>query len=194
MPARDALEPLLALVGWDKVERANGAVRLPLKGMEIDFGGFGKEYAADLAATVLVENGITSGYVNLGGDIRAVGPDLDGKPWMIGIQNPRQKGAIVAKVGISKGAITTSGDAEKYIEVGGRRYCHILNPKTGMSVNYWASATIQAPTALLAGALSTIAMLKEAAAIDAFKNSIAPYLFIDLNGRLFSNQSLEAQA
>ncbi len=190
LPSQETLDPLLALVGWDKVDRSERAIRLTKKGMEIDFGGFGKEYAADRAAKVLSDYGITSGYVNLGGDICAVGPDPDGAPWLIGVGNPREKGAIVATMPVVRGALATSGDSEKYIEVDGRIYCHILNPKTGMPVNHWASATVRAPTAIMAGALTTIAMLKESSAIEFFKNSVTPFLFIDLNGQFFSNQSL----
>lgn len=193
LPTQDQLEPLLALVGWDKVERNGNAVRLTAEGMQLDFGGFGKEYAADRAVQVLKDHGITSGYVNLGGDVCAVGPDPDGKPWLIGVANPRLKGAIIATMPVAHGALATSGDSQKYIEVGGRHYCHILNPKTGMPVHCWAQTTVRAPTAIMAGAISTIAMLKESAAIDFLANANTPYLFVDLKGQFYSNQHL-AQA
>jgi FAD:protein FMN transferase len=194
LPSDETLAPLLALVGWDKVERTKSSVRLSQAGMEIDFGGFGKEYASDRAVQVLKDLGISSGYVNLGGDICAVGPDPDGNPWLIGVGNARQKGAIVATIPVSTGAIATSGDGEKYIEVDGRIYCHILNPKTGMPVNCWAQTTVRAPTAILAGAISTIAMLKEEAAIDFLANANTPYLFVDLSGQFYSNQQLSKAA
>jgi FAD:protein FMN transferase len=194
LPSQHTLEALLALVGWDKVERQNGAVRLTQKGMEIDFGGFGKEYASDRAVKILEQHGITSGYVNLGGDICAVGPDPDGKPWLIAVSNPRQTGAIIATMPVSRGALATSGDYVKYFVLDGRNYSHILNPKTGMPVNYWAQTTVRAPTAILAGAISTIAMLKEAAAIDFLANANTPYLLVDLSGQFYSNQQLSKAA
>ena len=194
LPRRETLSPLLELVGWEMVERTAMSVRLTKSGMEIDFGGFGKEYASDRAVQVLKDHGITSGYVNLGGDICAVGPDPDGKPWLIGVGNPRVKGAIIATIPVSAGAIATSGDGEKYLEVDGRIYCHVLNPKTGMPVNYWASTTVRAPTAIMAGAISTIAMLKEASAIDFLANANTPYLFVDLSGQFYSNQLLSKAA
>jgi FAD:protein FMN transferase len=193
LPTQDQLEPLLALVGWDKVERRGNAVRLTEKGMQLDFGGFGKEYAADRAVKVLKDHGVTSGYANLGGDICAVGPNPDGQPWLIGVSNPRVKGAIIATMPVARGALTTSGDYVNYFELGGRIYSHILNPKTGMPVNYWAQTTVRAPTALMAGALSTIAMLKESAATDFLAGALTPYLVVGLNGQIFSNQTL-AQA
>jgi FAD:protein FMN transferase len=193
LPTEETLAPLLALVGWDKVERQGNTARLTENGMQLDFGGFGKEYAADCAVQVLKDHGITSGYVNLGGDICAVGPDPDGNPWLIGVSNPRVKGEIIATMPVARGALATSGDYVKYFELGGRIYSHILNPKTGMPVNYWVQTTVRAPTAIMAGALSTIAMLKEAAAIDFLANALTPYLFVGLDGQIFSNQQL-AQA
>jgi FAD:protein FMN transferase len=193
LPTQEALNSLLALVGWDKVERKGDSVRLTEKGMQLDFGGFGKEYAADRAVQVLKDHGVTSGYVNLGGDICAVGPDSDGKPWLIGVSNPRVHGAIIATMPVARGALATSGDYVKYFELGDRIYSHILNPKTGMPVNCWAQTTVRAPTAIMAGALSTIAMLKEAAAIDFLANALTPYLFVGQDAQIFSNQQL-AQA
>src|SRR4051812_32140551 len=94
-PGADELAPLLALIGWDRVERAPGRIRLPLAGMEIDFGGFGKEYAADRAAVLLAGQ---AGYVNLGGDLRVVGAGADGTAWQIGIQDPRAAHALIATI------------------------------------------------------------------------------------------------
>ena len=84
IPGPAELSPLLDKVGWEKVEFNDRVIRLPLQGMEIDFGGIGKEYAADRAALILTRNGITSGYVNLGGDIHVVGPQVNGLPWRFG--------------------------------------------------------------------------------------------------------------
>lgn len=190
VPSHETLDPLLALIGWDKVQRRGTGIRLPMAGMEIDFGGFGKEYAADCAAKVILDSGVHSGYVNFGGDICAIGPDADGQPWLIGVGDPRKKGAIIATLPVTKGGLATSSNSEKYIEVDGQIYCHILNAKTGMPVSYWSSATVRAPTALAAGAISTIAMLKEAAAAEFLKDTVAPYLFVDLNGQYVSNQPL----
>jgi thiamine biosynthesis lipoprotein len=124
LPEAGQLASLCALIGWSRVERAPGRIRLPQAGMEIDFGGFGKEYAADRAAALL---GSRCGYVNLGGDLRVMGPQLDGSPWQIGIQHPRKDGEVVATIAIASGALATSGDYERYFELDGRRYCHLLD-------------------------------------------------------------------
>ncbi|MEQ1715765.1 MAG: FAD:protein FMN transferase [Hyphomicrobium sp.] len=187
IPSASALEAVLALIGWNKLQRSSDGVTLMLPGMEIDFGGFGKEYASDCAAAVLARHGITNGYVNLAGDIAAVGPQADGTPWLIGVQDPRKPGAVVATIPLSRGGLATSGDSEKYFEAEGRRYCHILNPTTGQPVHCWSSVSVLAATALQAGTLTTIAMLKEDHAEEFLRNSKRPYLLVNLAGRTFSN-------
>ncbi|MFZ6770116.1 FAD:protein FMN transferase [Undibacterium sp. Di26W] len=184
VPAAADLEALCALIGWDKVERGADHIRLPQAGMEIDFGGFGKEYAADRAAALLLERGATHGYVNLGGDIRVLGPKPDGQAWIMGIQDPRQQEKIVASIPVPEGALATSGDYERYIEVAGQRYCHILNPRTGMPVQYWRSISVRAPLASLAGSCTTIAMLKEAQGLAYLRAAGVAYLAIDQQGEM----------
>ena len=85
LPSPEQLARLQDLIGWEKIERAGNRIQLPMPGMEIDFGGFGKEYAVDRAVTILAEAGLRHGFVNLGGDIRAMGPQADGQPWIVGI-------------------------------------------------------------------------------------------------------------
>jgi thiamine biosynthesis lipoprotein ApbE len=160
VPQPEQLHSVLPLIGWSQVEWNGQTIRLPRAGMEIDFGGFGKEYAADRAMAVLHATGQRHGYVNLGGDIRVLGPRADGSAWRFGIQHPRQPEATIASVELAEGALATSGDYERYFEQGGRRYCHILDPHTGQPVSHWAGVSVTAPACVAAGALSTIAMLK----------------------------------
>jgi len=188
IPDAADLEPLLALVGWHGVERSSRGVRLPRSGMEIDFGGIGKEYAADRAASRLAGLGIRHGYVNLGGDIAVVGPQPDGAPWPMGVQNPRRRGEVLAHIPMSYGGLATSGDGEKFFEVGGKRYCHILNPKTGYPVHHWASVSVRTDSALSAGALSTIAMLKERDGLAFLRGQPCAYFVVDIGGRIHANQ------
>jgi thiamine biosynthesis lipoprotein len=147
IPTAEQLRPLLALIGWSGVQWQTGSshIALPRAGMEIDFGGFGKEYAADRAGAILAEQGVQHGYVNLGGDMRIVGPQPDGSPWVIGIQDPRRHDTTVAAIPIESGALTTSGDYERYFDLDGRRYCHILNPHTGMPVETWWRPAVTRP-------------------------------------------------
>lgn len=185
LPEAATLSPLLGLIGWQGVERKGNVVRLPIGGMELDFGGFGKEYAADRAATLLYSQGVRHGYVNLAGDIRVVGPKPDGGPWMIGIQDPRHKGSIIASIPLSAGALATSGDYERYFDLDGHRYCHILHPRTGYPVTFWRSVTVVAPLAITAGSCTTIAMLKEADALSFLDDSGMGYLMVDHSGKIY---------
>ena len=126
--------------------------------LELDLGGIVKEYAADCAARVLSDAGIEHALVNLGGDVRAVGPRADGAPWRIGVRHPRRPDGLVATVSISEGALATSGDYERCIEVEGVRYGHVLDPRTGWPVRHLASVTVlPALLALRRGARLNIA-------------------------------------
>jgi len=155
---------------------------LPDAGMEIDFGGFGKEYAADRAAALLERDGAASGIVNLGGDLRVLGPRPDGSAWSIGIQHPRAPGSTIASIRLARGALATSGDYERFFEVDGKRYCHILNPATGWPVQGWQSISVVAPLCVAAGAMSTIALLHEDAAPAFLAGQQVAWLAVDRDG------------
>src|SRR5262245_15591970 len=113
VPSQRDLDALLPLVGWPLVEWRAPALRLPFAGMELDFGGIGKEYAADRAAELLRGAGVRHGFVNLGGDIRGVGAAPDGTPWRIGIQHPRKPDELLGSIELAEAAIATSGDYER---------------------------------------------------------------------------------
>lgn len=183
-PSPQAIAATLPLIGWDKIEWDGSHIRLAHAGMEIDFGGIGKEYAVDRATAILQTCGITSGVVNLGGDVRVLGPHPDGSPWHIHISHPRQPGAILTTIDLAQGALTTSGDYQRFFDFDGKRYCHILNPHTGQPVAYWQSATIIAPLCLDAGSLSTMAMLLESTALSFLAERQASFLLIDQQGKV----------
>jgi thiamine biosynthesis lipoprotein len=164
LPSPAEIEAAIALIAWPSVEWDAHSIRLPRAGMEIDFGGIGKEYAADRVATICFEHGVRHGLVNLGGDVRAIGPQADGTPWRVGIRHPRLNDAAIAGFDLSAGGLATSGDYERYFEIGGERYCHILNPKTGMPVTHWQSISVASPLCVVAGSCATIAMLLEGGA------------------------------
>ena len=186
LPEATALAALRARIGWQKVDWQPAARRIALTepGMELDFGGFGKEYAADRAAAVLQAGGITSGYVNLGGDLRVLGPRPDGRGWTLGIQHPRDDRRTLAGVEVKSGALATSGDYERYMDIAGRRYCHILDPRTGWPVQHWQSVSVIAPVCLAAGALSTVAMLKGPEAPAFLTAQQVPWLAVDAGGEI----------
>ena len=181
-PSAAALAEVLPLIDWPSVQRDGRSVRLPQAGMELDFGGFGKEYAADRAGTLLQTRGVQHGYVNLAGDMRVIGPRPDGTPWRMGIQHPRDANALIAHLPVAQGGLATSGDYERYFEHGGQRYCHVLNPHTGMPVNFWQSVSVLAPLAVMAGTCSTIAMLMQAQALEFLDAAGVSYLAIDALG------------
>ncbi len=160
LPDQSEIEKTRQLVGWNKVEWSSTHIRLPLAGMQIDFGGFVKEYAVDAVARLCRELGIEHGMVDLGGDIHIIGPHPDGQPWQVGIRNPRDPEKAIVSIGLLSGGLASSGDYERYMLVDGQRYCHILNPGTGWPVQGLASVSVAAPLCLLAGTASTVAMLK----------------------------------
>jgi thiamine biosynthesis lipoprotein len=189
LPQGDAIDALMPLVGWSKVVWRGARIELPLHGMELDFGGFGKEYAADRAASVLQERGVNHGLVNLGGDIRVIGPRPDGQAWQLGIQHPRERDRLLAEVPLATGALATSGDYERYFELDGARYCHVLDPRTGWPVTAWRSVSVVAPACLAAGALTTVAMLKGTDALPYLTAQNVGYLAVDGEGRLHQREA-----
>jgi thiamine biosynthesis lipoprotein len=184
LPSATTLEGLCALVGWSDVERDGQQIRLPRRGMEIDFGGFGKEYATDRAAQVLRQQGVEHGYTNLAGDMRFMGPKPSGEPWMIGIQDPRVRERVAATLPMRQGGLATSGDYERYFELDGKRYCHVLNPFTGEPVRYWQTVSVTAPMAVMAGCCSTIAMLMQEQGLAFLESSGFDFFAINHQGHV----------
>lgn len=160
LPEQSELDALLPRVGMDKVHWGRPWLTFDAPGMELDFGGMAKEYAADQATAVCAASGIAHGLVELGGDISVIGPHPDSSPWLIGIRHPRQPGETAAMVEISRGGIASSGDYERFVVVDGQRYCHLLNPHSGWPVRGLSLASVVAEQCLVAGSIATIAMLK----------------------------------
>jgi len=148
------------LVGWPKVQRQPGKVFLPQPGMALDFGGFGKEYAVDLVSLIGVDHGLTDLLVDFGHDLRATGAPPGKAAWHIGLEDPKNPGKTWASVGLTGRSIASSGDYLRSFTVGGRRYGHIIDPRTGYPVaNGCTQATVIAGTCLQAGMLSTAAFV-----------------------------------
>lgn len=161
LPEPGRIEPLLDKVGWHRLHWARPLLEFPVAGMEIDFGGVVKEYAVDRAVTICLEAGAKHGLINLGGDIKILGPRPDGEKWRVGIRNPGTRGKSVKTLLLDRGAVASSGDYERCIDLNGIRYGHILNPKTGWPVRKMASVTVIGEICLVAGSAATIGMLKE---------------------------------
>ncbi|NDD12036.1 MAG: FAD:protein FMN transferase [Betaproteobacteria bacterium] len=186
---RERAAALKHLIGFDRIEFDGTRVRLSTKGVEIDFGGFGKEYATDLALTKLLHEGLEHGYLNLAGDFRFAGPRPDGSPWQIGIQHPRDPHGLLAVLPIMRGGLASSGDYERYIELEGLRYCHILSPHTGWPVEGWQSVSVVASSCLEAGFHTTMTMLKQGDGRQYLRNLGLPYLARDAFGILYQQKS-----
>jgi len=182
LPDPAQIRELLAKVGWHKLRWKTPVLEFMMPGMEIDFGGIVKEYAVDRAAALCLGAGVLHGVINLGGDIKVIGPRADGSPWRIGIRHPRHKEDIIQTILLHEGALASSGDYERCIMVDGVRYGHILNPKTGWPVRHLAAVSVAADFCVVAGSASTIAMLKEDNG-PAWLNSLGlPHLWVDLQG------------
>ena len=161
LPAPAEIAAALRLVGWSKVQRAPGKVHLPEAGMALDFGGFGKEYAVDVVAQIALDHGIANALVDFGHDLRALGAPPGRPAWHIGLEDPDRPGSTFASVGLgdSRG-IASSGDYVRCFKLDGRRYGHIIDPRTGWPVaNGCTQATVIAGTCLQAGLLSTTAFV-----------------------------------
>lgn len=160
VPSGEHVAALLPLIGWSKLRWQRPQLTLP-EGMEIDFGGIGKEYAVDRALQLITAHAATPCVVNFGGDLATNGPRHTGQPWIAGIEALATHQAIPARVlHIKSGGLATSGDARRYLNKNGIRYGHILNPHTGWPVqNAPRSVTVAASHCTEAGMLATLAML-----------------------------------
>jgi thiamine biosynthesis lipoprotein len=161
IPADKEIAAARRLVGWAKVQRAPGRIFLPEPGMALDFGGFGKEYAVDIVAQIAQSHGVADVLVDFGHDLRVLGAPPGRPAWHIGLEDPRRPGTSWASVALrgSRG-IASSGDYVRCFEIEGRRYGHIIDPRTGWPVaNGCAQATVIADTCLQAGVLSTTAFV-----------------------------------
>jgi len=165
LPRPEAIEGARGRVGMDYVylDPETRRVKLLKVGVQLDLGALAKGYALDRAIARLKEAEITSVLVNAGGNVYCLG-DNQGRPWQVAIRDPRHKGRIFGKMDLRDQAAATSGDYEQFVEIDGKRYNHIIDPKTGYPVENGAvSATIVATSAATADALATSCLLLDPA-------------------------------
>lgn len=161
LPDAETAKRSVRLINYKNVildERA-GTVFLREPGMRIGFGGIGKGYGAERAKELLKNMGLKSGIVNAAGDLTAWGSQPDGKPWTIGIADPNAARTAFSYLEISDSSVATSGNYEKFVMIGGKRYSHTIDPKTGLPVRGVKSVTIISPNAELADAMATPVMI-----------------------------------
>lgn len=163
LPDKRQIKKLLPFIGLNKLTWKSPYLTLPA-GMQLDFGGIGKEYAVDCClAKALEVNSKVPMLLNFGGDLICTGKRKNGEAWQVGIESVGggKPGGKPAVIKLNNGALATSGDANKYLLKKGIRYSHILNPLTGKPVtNAPRSITVSAQTCIEAGLLSTMAMLQ----------------------------------
>jgi thiamine biosynthesis lipoprotein len=148
------------LTGWRKVQRSPGRVFLPEAGMALDFGGFGKEYAVDIVAQMAAMYGITNVLVDFGHDLRAIGAPPGRPAWHIGLEDPHHPGHTAGSIAVNDKGVASSGDYVRCFRINGRRFGHIIDPRTGWPVaNGCIQATVLARSCLQAGILSTTAFV-----------------------------------
>ena len=174
IPAQEQIDRLLPTIGWDKVSWHSPKLKLE-PNMEIDLGGIGKEYAVDRCALLAREISEASILINFGGDLVITRPRKDGTDWTIG-RLSSDASAPVGVIKLRRGALATSGDAHRFLEKDGKRYCHVLNPKTGWPVEDPPhTISVAAPTCIEAGMLSTMALLQGKNAEAFLKAQEVPY-------------------
>jgi thiamine biosynthesis lipoprotein len=161
LPDKGLARKMVRLINYRNIilDPEKTTVFLKEAGMRIGFGGIGKGYAAERAKRVMKEMGVESGIVNASGDLVAWGYQPDGNPWTIGIANPNAAHQVFSLMNITNMAIATSGNYEKYVLIGGKRYSHTIDPRTGLPVRGIKSVTIISPNAEIADAMATPVMI-----------------------------------
>ena len=161
MPTRKAVRRAKEKVGYRNiiVDSIRSTLFLKRAGMKIGFGALGEGYAADRCKELMLAKGVEAGIVNGSGDMNTWGARPDGSPWNIGITNPFEQGELYAVVPLDHGAVVTSGSYEKFAEINGKRYAHIINPATGYPATGLTSVTVFGPSAELANGFSTSIMV-----------------------------------
>lgn len=161
IPNEESIRKSVEKVGYQNIilDSINQTIFLKNKGMKIGFGATGKSYSADKTKELMQSLGVEAGIINASGDIAVWGSQPNGKPWRIGINNPFSSGRVMKTIKLKNKAIVTSGDYQKFIEIEGKRYSHIINPKTGYPSTGITSVTIIGDSAEIANGISTSIMV-----------------------------------
>ncbi|WP_125721847.1 FAD:protein FMN transferase [Flavobacterium ustbae] len=161
MPSAEAIKKSVEKVGYKNIilDSIQSTIFLKLKGMKIGFGALGEGYATDKCRAMMIAKGVQAGIINGSGDMSTWGKQPNGKDWKIGITNPFKPEKILAAVPLKEGAVTTSGNYEKFVVFNGKRYSHIINPATGYPATGLCSVTVFGPNAETANGLSTSMMV-----------------------------------
>jgi thiamine biosynthesis lipoprotein len=194
LPDAATAKQMVRLINYRNVviDEEAGTVFLKEPGMRIGFGGIGKGYAAEKTKQLLQQLGVENGIVNASGDLTAWGLQPDGKPWTIGIAHPDVAELPFSYLNISNMAIATSGNYEKFVMIGGKKYSHTINPRTGLPVTGIKSVTIICPNAEMADAMATPVSIMGIEAGLHMINQLKGMgcIIIDDNNRLFTSKNI----
>ncbi len=195
LPTEDEVASSVIKVGYKNIilDAQNQTVFLKKEGMKIGFGAIGKGYAADKAKQLLISTGVTAGIMNASGDLTTWGNQPDGTPWMVGITNPLNKDKVFSWFPLDQNAVVTSGSYEKFVEFKGKKYTHIIDPRTGWPASGLASVTIFAPKAELADALATsVFVMGRETGID-FVNQLpgVECVIVDDQGKIYESENIK---
>ncbi|MCX6318778.1 MAG: FAD:protein FMN transferase [Bacteroidetes bacterium] len=194
LPDAETAKKAVHLINYRNIllDEKNCTVFLKEKGMRIGFGGIGKGYAAERAKLVLQEMGVQSGIVNAAGDLTAWGLQPNGEEWTIGIADPDAARKPFSYLNITGMAIATSGNYEKFVMIGGKRYSHTIDPKTGLPVTGIKSVTILCPNAEIADAMATPVMIMGIAAGLDMVNQVKGLacIIIDEQDRIYTSKNI----
>ncbi|WP_409994009.1 FAD:protein FMN transferase [Flavobacterium poyangense] len=195
MPTPEQIKKSVEKVGYKNIvlDSIQSTIFLKLPGMKMGFGSIGKGYAADKAREVMEAKGVKAGIVNASGDLTTWGIQPNGKEWTIGITNPFDLDKFVKIFSMKREAVTTSGNYEKFIELNGKRYSHIINPVTGYPATGLVSVTVFGPSAEMANGFSTsIIVLGKEAGLQLI-NQYPEYscLMITDKGKIFKSKKFK---
>ncbi|PTQ93997.1 thiamine biosynthesis lipoprotein [Mucilaginibacter yixingensis] len=194
MPSPEAVKKSVAKVGYQHIllDSVNSTIYLEQPGMKIGFGALGEGYAGDRCRNMMLARGIKAGIINATGDMATWGTQPNGRPWNIGITNPFHPDTIFAVIPLHNRAMVTSGSYEKFVMLNGKRYAHIINPKTGYPASGLISVSITGPSAEQANGFSTSMMVlgKEKALQFIKKHPAYHYLIITDDGQIIASKSL----
>ncbi|RXK47506.1 FAD:protein FMN transferase [Aquirufa rosea] len=197
LPSREQAQKSVQLINYQHIELddSNLTVFLKKKGMRIGFGGIGKGFAADKAKALLLSMGFSNGLVNASGDMCAWGKNEHDQDWSIGIANPDNPKQMIAEFTLSNSSVATSGNYEKFVMIGGKKYSHTIDPHTGYPIQGVKSVSVFAPFAELADALTTpLAVMGVSVGIDLI-NQIPGLscIMIDDDNCVFFSESIRKQ-
>lgn len=198
LPSPEAVAESVQKIGYKNiiVNKEASTIFLKYPGMKIGFGATGKGYAADKTKALMISKGVAAGIINASGDLNTWGKQPNGDNWIIGITNPMKEDELFAAYELSGTAVVTSGNYQKFIMIGNKRYAHIIDPRTGYPSSGLSSVTVFADSAEKANGISTAIMVlgKKAGLRLLKKNPDLKGIIIDDKGKIYYSKKFNIKA